>query len=201
MEVTTQRKLDRQESIVDAAMDCFGRHGYRRTSMDEVAKEAGISRAALYLYFPNKEALFRALCEDVHDKLGIAAEGAAACEGTFEEKLTGIFDAKISVFFEVLAATEHGAELLDENNRLCGDVSARCKTRFHDVLVGLLVDAQTAGEISLDERKLSAERVADMIHSAVSGIEVYVGPTLTPERYRQELAQMLNVMVAGLVPR
>ncbi len=201
MEAAAQRKTDRRESIIDAAMGCFARHGYRRTSMDEVAKEAGISRAALYLYFPNKEALFRALCESVHEKLGAAAEVAATRKGSFEEKLTGVFNAKISVFFEVLAATEHGAELLDENNRLCGDVSAYCKKRFHDVLIGLLRDAEKAGEIALDKRNLSATRVADMIHSAVSGIEVYAGPELTPARYRQELAQMLKVLVAGLVPR
>jgi len=201
MVATTQKKADRRESILDAAMGCFARYGFRRTSMDEVAGEAGISRAALYLYFPNKEALFRALCEDVHDRMGIAAERAACCRGNFKKKLTGVFNAKISVYFELLAATEHGAELLDENNRLCGDISVDCKKRFHDVLVGVLREAEKMGEISLAERKLSATRVADMIHSAVSGIEVYAGPELTPARYRQEMAQMLNVLVAGLVPR
>jgi hypothetical protein len=55
------------------------------------------------------------------------------------------------LFFELLAATEHGAELLDENNRLCGDISTGCKKRFHNVLVRLLQDAQKSGEIALQK--------------------------------------------------
>lgn len=198
MGIAAQKKADRRESIIDAAVRCFARHGYRRTSMDEVAGDAGISRAALYLYFDNKETLFRALCGDIHEKLAIAAEVAAAHPGTLEQKLTGVFEAKISIFFELLAATEHGAELLDENNRLCGDISTGCKKRFHNVLVQLLKDAQKSGEIALEKQKLSAVRAADMIHSAVSGIEIYAGPNLTPARYRQELAQMLRILVAGI---
>jgi hypothetical protein len=38
-----------------------------------------------------------------------------------------------------------------------------------------------------------------MIHSAVSGIEIYAGPDLTPARYWQELAQMLRILVAGII--
>ena len=42
------------------ALEVFGRYGFRKTSMEDVARSAGISRQGLYLHFANKEALFRA---------------------------------------------------------------------------------------------------------------------------------------------
>jgi len=196
-----KRKVDRHESIISAAVRCFARHGYRRTSMDEVAGEAGISRAALYLYFDNKEALFRSLCEDIHDKLIVAAETVIECSGPLETRLSALFEAKASVVFDLLASTEHGCDLLDENNRRCGDVSAACQIRFHTVLVQLLKDAENAGEIELDERGLTPTQAADLILSAVEGIETFGGPDLSPEQYRINVAHMLQILVSGLSQR
>jgi AcrR family transcriptional regulator len=201
MVVSAAKKVDRRGSILDAAVSCFARYGYRRTTMDEVAREAGISRAALYLYFENKESLFRAISASIDEKLLASAEAAATRPGSLEQRLTGVFDAKISEVFELLADTEHGAELLDENNRICGDISTDCKERFQAILVKVLLDAEQADEIVLDKRGLSAENAADLIHSAVAGVESFMGPDLTPDRFRQELAQMLKILVAGIIRR
>jgi AcrR family transcriptional regulator len=48
---------ERHELIVTAAATCFGRWGYIRTRMEDIAKEAGIARPALYRYFSGKDAL------------------------------------------------------------------------------------------------------------------------------------------------
>ncbi|MBM7112430.1 TetR/AcrR family transcriptional regulator [Archangium primigenium] len=50
----------RRRALLDTAMGVFVRHGYRKTSMDEVARAAQISRQGLYLHFSTKEELFRA---------------------------------------------------------------------------------------------------------------------------------------------
>jgi AcrR family transcriptional regulator len=50
----------RLEGVLTAALEVFGRHGFRKTSMEDVARSVGISRQGLYLHFANKEALFRA---------------------------------------------------------------------------------------------------------------------------------------------
>ena len=48
---------ERHERIITAAGECFRRWGYVRTRMEDVAKEAGIARPALYRYFSGKESL------------------------------------------------------------------------------------------------------------------------------------------------
>lgn len=61
--ISPAHELARREQILAAAMACFARQGYRATSMDDIVRETGLSVGALYTYYPSKEDLFLALCE------------------------------------------------------------------------------------------------------------------------------------------
>lgn len=56
-----RRKEARPAEILDAALACFAERGFAATRLDDVAKRAGITKGTLYLYFPNKEELFKAV--------------------------------------------------------------------------------------------------------------------------------------------
>src|SRR5437867_4192319 len=61
-----QRRPDHRPSeILDAALRVFARRGLHRTNLEEVAKEAGISKGTIYLYFKNKEELFVAAAQRI----------------------------------------------------------------------------------------------------------------------------------------
>ncbi len=53
-----------RQAILDAAIHRFGRDGYRATSVADIARDAGVSGTAAYAYFPNKENLFLAACDE-----------------------------------------------------------------------------------------------------------------------------------------
>ena len=55
-----RRKADRPAEILKAGLEVFAARGFAATKLDEVAKKAGVSKGALYLYFDTKEALFQA---------------------------------------------------------------------------------------------------------------------------------------------
>lgn len=55
----------KRQQILDAARAIFIRLGFDGASMNDVAAEAGVSKATLYVYFTNKEALFGALIEEM----------------------------------------------------------------------------------------------------------------------------------------
>ncbi|WP_166257857.1 TetR/AcrR family transcriptional regulator [Marinobacter salicampi] len=56
-----QEKLARHEAILDAAEEVFSSKGYERTSMDDLARQANLSRALLYVYFKDKAAIQRGI--------------------------------------------------------------------------------------------------------------------------------------------
>ena len=61
---------ERREQIQRAAAKAFAREGFVATSIDDVAVEAGITRAIVYRHFDSKESLYRAVLEGVSERLG-----------------------------------------------------------------------------------------------------------------------------------
>jgi len=59
-----RRKLARPGELLDAALDLFVEKGYAATRVEEVAARAGVSKGTLFLYFPTKEELFKAVVRE-----------------------------------------------------------------------------------------------------------------------------------------
>lgn len=62
--ISPEHEQQRRAQILEAAMVCFARQGYRATSMDDVVRESGLSVGAIYSYFPSKEDLFLAISDE-----------------------------------------------------------------------------------------------------------------------------------------
>jgi TetR/AcrR family transcriptional regulator, repressor for uid operon len=65
-------QVARREHILDAAEQCFARHGFHRTTMQDICRAAGVSAGALYVYFVSKEELIAGICE--RDRAKFAGE-------------------------------------------------------------------------------------------------------------------------------
>lgn len=69
-----RRKEARPEEIVSAALQVFAQHGFAAARLDDVAKEAGVTKGTIYLYFENKEALFQEVIRQTVVPILAAAE-------------------------------------------------------------------------------------------------------------------------------
>jgi len=59
-----RRAEDRPREICAAALEVFAEKGFAAAKLDEIARRAGVSKGTLYLYFADKEQLFRAVVRD-----------------------------------------------------------------------------------------------------------------------------------------
>jgi AcrR family transcriptional regulator len=97
-----RRKETRPQELLDAALQLFVEKGFAATRSEEVAQRAGVSKGTLYLYYPSKEELFKAVIRNNLSHL--IAEGqelAAQFEGTSSELLTQL----IGVWWERVGNT------------------------------------------------------------------------------------------------
>jgi len=62
-----RRKDARPSELIEAASSVFGEKGYAATRLEDVARRAGVSKATVYVYFENKESLFRAVARGAMD--------------------------------------------------------------------------------------------------------------------------------------
>jgi AcrR family transcriptional regulator len=56
----------RRQHVIDAAMTCFAREGFHRTTMQDIVRETGMSAGAIYRYFKSKEDIVAAIAEERH---------------------------------------------------------------------------------------------------------------------------------------
>jgi len=88
-----RRKEARPEEILDAALQLFTEKGFSSTRMIDVAKSAGISKGTLYLYFDNKEAIFRDVVQQrITPQLDHVASIIDDFEGTYAELLRNMIN-------------------------------------------------------------------------------------------------------------
>ena len=59
----------RRDLILQAALQCFARQGFRETTIEDICREAGVSRGALYWYFPSKEDIVQACAENNQQRI------------------------------------------------------------------------------------------------------------------------------------
>ena len=112
---------ERRAAILDAAMRVFLRYGFKKTSMDDLARAAGLSRQGLYLHFPTKEALFKAAVSSLVGSLRDAFRAAlSADEGDIEDKLVTAF-VGANAHALLGPGAEHMNELLEAATSLVGD--------------------------------------------------------------------------------
>ena len=199
--LVSPRRDATRETILAAALTCFGRDGYRRTALDRVAREAGISRAALYLHFANKEQLFRALVAAWHARATAEAAAAARGDGDLADRVSAVLAAKTGRFFDLLRSSEHAEEFLDENHRLCGELSAGAGATHTRLLARMLTAAARAGEVSFADAGVSAAQTAELLLDTAEGIKARGRTTLSPHAYRQRLARAVRLLLGGLTPR
>jgi AcrR family transcriptional regulator len=113
----------RRDHFMRAAIVCFARYGYRRTSMDTIAQAADVSRPALYQYYRNKEEVFRAAVQWGLDDLARRARAEAGKPGEITERLAAVLGVVVDMHLPRRArdGARFDAELIDETRARAGD--------------------------------------------------------------------------------
>jgi len=154
-----------------AAIDCFAHHGYQGTSIDRIARAAGVTKGALYYHFRDKEDL---LFEAVKNRIGDFEHHVLQEVSSDEDALTSlrrVLDACL------LTATESNhrrfiitlmVEALDTNPGLSG-VFRLVLRRMRAFLVELIERGQAAGTM---RSTADAEEVARLIVATIVGAEI-----------------------------
>lgn len=127
---------DRKKDILEAALNCFLNFGYAKTSMDDVAKKAGISRPLIYLKFKNKEDLLLGLFDHIMDGRLEAADEIAKSNATKFEKLSKVVEVlKIAPWSKI-----SGCPMSQEFFNSCCDLDQKTFEKFEKQKIKILTE-------------------------------------------------------------
>ncbi len=182
-----RQTTSRETEICEAAFDVFARYGVRKTSMQDIARAAGMSRPALYQYFPGKEAIARHLVGLFFEAAEAAVREALCQPGTPSEILARAFRAKAGARFEAILDSPHGQELIEVGNATSADIVADGEARLAALFADWLSREAMAGRIILIE---PPEAMARTILAALDGVKA--PPFAAFEAHMSRLARLFG---------
>jgi len=185
----------RQQIILAAAWNAFAAYGYRKTSMDDIARGAAMSRPALYLHYRNKQDIFRSLAQYYYDQACDAVEKALAGSGHISQVLAAAFMAQGGEVFEVMLKSPHGMELLDATNLTAADIVQTGEQRLRSIYATWLARLAAEGRGHLTD---TGEAVAGTMVAALKGIKMAGTDYAT---YQARVAMLAAMLGEGLGPR
>jgi AcrR family transcriptional regulator len=181
-------RAEKRQRALDGAMAVVLRYGFARVTMDDVAKEAGISRPALYLLFKNKGEIYRALAESVMGEALQRAKAALEADGGIEARVFAAIKAGILDPTELLLATAHGAELIDMKHNMAAEVIADWRAKKAVMLAQALESSGAA-----KAKGMSGAALADILLDGIEGLKLRAKSRAD----REEGARALVRLAAG----
>jgi AcrR family transcriptional regulator len=173
----------RHEALLDAAVAVFARYGFRKASMDEVARAAGVSRQGLYLQFADKEALFReAVAYKLNRQLQAAVAALANERQALEARLIAACDEWAGRYVGIVGAD--AADLMCASTSLAGAAVSQYDGQFERALAHAIAASPLA--CFCTSSGLSAADVATVLHATARGLK-------QSSRSRQEFVHGLTV--------
>jgi AcrR family transcriptional regulator len=159
--VVPEYKEEAKNRILESANKVFAEKGYHEATMDDIAKRLGVSKGAIYLYFPSKEDLFEAMCKTAPQAFKEILFSSFRDEANPVERATHFFDKMLK-----LSASNPGLsfEILSEASRnpTLKRILKQNHAEYEEVLTGFLAEGRKRGIVgdNLDIRPLANSLIA-----------------------------------------
>ena len=184
---------DVRTQIVDAATDYFKRYGYEKTTVSDLAKEIGFSKAYIYKFFDSKQAIGEVICAnrlaEMRRAVDAAIADATSASDRFRRMFRAFIEAGTQLFFEDRKLYDIAATAAGEHWP-----SVQAYQRYVEELIARIVrEGRESGEF---ERKTPLDETANAICLVM---KPYVNPLLL--QYNLEGAQDATLHLSNLVLR
>ena len=188
---------DRAEQIADAAMRLFARYGFKRTAVDDIAKEARIAKATIYLHFKGKDDIFRATLLLLGQRVDSLCRDVMEMKTPFAERLMALLRAHHCTAFLSIGAGEHFAEL----RAVIDDIAVKERKAFEAIFIRyatqLIEECEARGEITLKRPGVDPAALITTLMQASVGTKV---GGISYEDYEARLGLFAGVIIAAVLP-
>jgi AcrR family transcriptional regulator len=187
--------VDTRQEILRVARHVFSELGYERTTFQEIATRAGLTRPAVNHYFRDKAALFHALFDSVRESVVGAGVAQAVTQETVAKRLSAFLEAAVQIdsqdrsFARFMAASVLDGYRYDELR----DSTREQVDQVREFVQQTLRDAVESGEVRDD---IDIPAVTEMLIAILWGMVLYAGFVGTGKQ-SEEVVEQFSRLIAG----
>lgn len=153
-----------RETILGCAAKLFAEKGYDGASLQDVAKAVGISKAAVYHYFPTKQVIYDQIVVDMLSRLHTQVEASVDEKAPHSEKLRQMMIAHAEFFesnYTEFVTLLHGFGGL---SRTLGESQVSARDEYEQMIRKLLTSAKMTGDMAVDDPAISTRAILSMLN-------------------------------------
>lgn len=188
---------ERERNILDAAVRVFSRYGVKRTSMGDLAEEAGVSRQTLYKAFRSKDDVLRAHIRAYTDNAIDEIEAALPTVEGLGPQLDLVFDKMVVVGFDMVRASPNASDIVEGMNESSQGELANAAERFREVLEGILLRHHEA----LARSGMSPADLSEFVQRSAAAAKAYAHNRKHLLRQLETLKQLCLVAAGDTAAR
>ena len=143
-ETTAGKQAARRKVIADAALECFLQYGFAKTSLDDIAKRAKLSRPLLYLLFKNKEEVFVETLRLLYQTELDSARPVLDLPLSKKEKLIQVYEELLIKPWTYIYNSPSGAEFITQCHKFFPQLDAEYEKEALKLLMPIFEDKATA---------------------------------------------------------
>ncbi|MBU1240720.1 TetR/AcrR family transcriptional regulator [Myxococcota bacterium] len=163
--MATRKSLKKRQLILEMALKKFLAFGYTKTTLEDIGREVGLTKTALYHYFDSKETLLMEIVESIFERYLEGVRGIFSREIPFVEKFDAIIDLRREIVEDIFAATN----TLVEDLFSVAPMLMKHKNQFDAVVIacylGEIEKEKARGGITVDD----PVAFANLIHVILNG--------------------------------
>lgn len=183
--------------IIEGAIRVFLAYGFSRTTMDDIARAAEVSRPALYLVFKNKADIYRAIAQTMLNNSLETARAALESDDPFDQRMmTAIREAMISLI-QQFQQSPHGGEILDVKNSLAADLIGEWREALTDLMAGSIAREASRNGADLATFGLDSRALAQFLLDGLEGMKMRTGD---PDEQARAARGLVKVIALALRP-
>ena len=186
----------RKEQIIKAEITAFARTGLKGTSMNDIVRESGLSKGAIYWYYKSKDELISDLLKEFFDPEEIKKVGEVLATGTALERLEKF----IGYTIEEMNKMQRFRPVLQELFVIASRDQKIRKMAKRDFRVGvaLLQSVIEYGVKSKEFRKVDPNMVAIAIFEIIEGTALFWSLDLMDVDFEKQMREGINLILDGI---
>ena len=185
-----------RDAILDTSAELFSQHGYKAVSIRDIAHACGMTNAALYYHFKNKEDLFLAMLQRDHEQTLAALHQAANGPGDLREDLKQLVTQYAAITCQRRQSFQTLRRDLSNVENVRGHkLFAEMRSSFMRPLEERLAQAQVDGEIQSGDARFYAR----LLHGLIIALTFEGKPDKVRKVPAQEVDAAVDVFLKGIM--
>jgi AcrR family transcriptional regulator len=176
-----ERRATTQAAVLNSATTLFGRQGYANTSLEDIARDCGISVAPIYHYFGNKKNLFQAVNELMEVRVLEEVDADTEAER---------FLKRWQLFMQLCKEQEFRQIVLVDGPNVLG------LERMSNSRVSEFVEAQMRQRFHADDNSYKGELIGRMMMAALAEAGLLIGNAEDPEQASKDAEELVSGLIA-----